>query len=352
MEKVRKVRKGSDEHSAPGEAGANDPGRSAVTAANQPTEQQPVTAAEGRVEVRRLKITKPGIYRGISEADYRADPCPVPSLTQSLAKIIIERAPEHAWTACSRLNPHFEAEDDTKFDIGNAAHSIVLGRGKDFEVIDFDYWSPKAKLAREEAAANGKIAILTHQFEQASDMANALWLKLRKHQDADAFANGDAEVMIAWEEDGIWFRSLIDWLHTDLRTVDDLKTTGMSIAPHVLGMRAEAAGWHIQAAFIERGLDHLDAAGAGRRLYRFVAQETDKPHAVNVMHMDEQWMTMGRKKVTAAIGAWTVCTKLNRWPGYPLRSMTPEYPGFKEKQWLERELAGDFEADPKLIMAG
>jgi hypothetical protein len=107
--------------------------------------------------------------------------------------------------------------------------------------------------------------------------------------------------MIAWQENGIWCRSLIDWLHTDLRTVDDYKTSGMSMAPHVIGGRAEAAGWHIQAAFIERGLDALDPQGAGRRRYRFIGQETDKPHALTVMHMNEYWMTMGRKKVEAGM---------------------------------------------------
>jgi hypothetical protein len=56
----------------------------------------------------------------------------------------------------------------------------------------------------------------------------------------------------------------------------------------------------------------------------------------------------------AAIGTWTICTKLNRWPGYTTRIVVPEYPGFKEKQWLERELAGDFETqnDKTMIMAG
>jgi hypothetical protein len=40
-----------------------------------------------------MKITKPGIYPGVSSADYFADPCPTPSLTQSLCKILIERSP-------------------------------------------------------------------------------------------------------------------------------------------------------------------------------------------------------------------------------------------------------------------
>lgn len=300
-----------------------------------------------------MKIDRPGIYRGISEADYRADPCPSPSLTQSLCKILIERSPKHAWTQNPRLNPHFEPDDDAKFDVGNAAHRLVLGRGKDFDVIDFDDWRTKAaKDAREEAAAVGKIAILKHQFQQAFDMAGAAQVQLHKHEDRSAFTGGDAEVMIAWEEDGIWFRSLIDWLHTDLRTVDDYKSTGMSVADHVLGQRAIGGMWHLQAAFIERGLDVLDPAGAGRRLFRFIAQETDKPHALNVMHMNEYWLTMGRKHVSAGVSKWIPAIEANRWRGYGTRSVIPEYPAFHEKKWLERELSGEFEQDTKLIMAG
>jgi hypothetical protein len=97
-----------------------------------------------------MKIDKPGIYRGVSSADYFADPCPTPSLTQSLIKILIERSPEHAWTASPRLNPQFEYDDDTKFDIGNVAHRLVLGRGKEIEVVDFPDWRKKeAQEARE-----------------------------------------------------------------------------------------------------------------------------------------------------------------------------------------------------------
>jgi hypothetical protein len=148
--------------------------------------------------------------------------------------------------------------------------------------VQFADWRTKASQeARETAADQGKIAVLQHQFEQASDMAAAARKQLDRHEDKDAFNNGQAEVMIAWEENGIWFRSLIDWLHDDLRTVDDYKSSGMSMAPHLLGMRAEAAGWHIQAAFIARGLDALDpvvpAAGSTASSVRKPASRTRSP---------------------------------------------------------------------------
>ena len=301
------------------------------------------------------RITKPGIYRGISEAHYRADPCPSPSLTQSLCKILIERSAKHAWTECPRLNPQFEADDDTKYDIGNVAHKVILGRGKEIERIEFADWrTSAAKLAREEAADEGRIAVLGKDFDRATDMVAAAWSQLERHEDHDAFKGGSGEVMIAWEEDGVWFRSLIDWLSDDLRTVDDYKTSGMSMAPHVIGLRAEAAGWHVQAAFIERGLDLLDAAGAGRRRFRFIAQETDRPHALTVMHMNEYWLTMGRKKIAVGADLWRIASETGRWLGYPARGVTPDYPSFKEKAWLERELSGEFQSenDKSLTMAG
>lgn len=297
-----------------------------------------------------MKIDQPGIYRGVLDADYRDDPCPEPSLTQSTCKILIERSPKHAWTANASLNPDWLPDDDAKFDVGNAAHKLVLGRGKDFEIIDADDWRTKAaKEARIEAAKAGKIGILSYQFELASTMAQETFRQLAKHEDSDAFTEGAAEVMICWEEDGIWFRSLLDWLHDGLRTVDDFKSTGMSVAPHVLGLRAEAGGWDIQAAFIERGLDVLDPAGAGRRKFRFIAQETDPPHALSVMHMDEHWLTMGRKKVQRAIDLWRICISTGRWPAYPNRSIVPEYPGFKETRWLEREETEFSEPLPSLM---
>lgn len=300
-----------------------------------------------------MKIERPGIFYGVMDADYRRDPCPEPSLTQSAVKTLIERSALHAWTGNQRLNPSFEADDDTKFDLGNVAHLLLLGRGKDIEVIQFDDWRKQAaKDAREAAAMIGKIAVLEHQFDQALEMTTAAKLQIGRHEDADAFAFGQAEVMIAWQEDGIWFRSLIDWLHNDLKTVDDFKSTAMSVAPHLLGLRAQAAGWEIQAAFIERGLNILDPDRAGRRRFRFIAQETGKPHALSVMHMDEHWLTMGRKKVEAGVTLWRNAIKTGKWPGYPARSVVPEYPGFKESQWLDREMSGEFESDPKLIMAG
>jgi hypothetical protein len=308
-----------------------------------------------------MKITKPGIYRGVDSADYFADPCPEPSLSQSLCKILLDRSPLKAKHEHPRLRPPItedeEAEKYVKAQaIGNAAHAIMIGRGKTLEIIQFDdFKKGAAKELRDAAYDAGKTPILEKHFLVAQAIVIAGQAKLKRHEDHDAFQNGDGEVALIWQDEGIWCRALVDWLHTDLCTVDDYKTSGMSMAPHVIGIRAETAGWHVQAAFIERGLDILDPAGAGRRRFRFIAQEQDgEPYDLTSMHMDEYWLTMGRKKVAAGMTLWRAALKTNRWQGYPLQAVRPEYPTYKEKQWLERELAGDFEPqnDHKMIMAG
>ena len=42
------------------------------------------------------------------------------------------------------------------------------------------------------------------------------------------FTGGQPERMIVWEEEGVLCRALIDWLHDDHATIDDLKTTAAS----------------------------------------------------------------------------------------------------------------------------
>jgi endonuclease/exonuclease/phosphatase family metal-dependent hydrolase len=107
-----------------------------------------------------MKISKPGIYRDFPTAAYFADPCPEPSFTQSLAKILIEQSPLHAYQAHPRLNVPAADEDADEAEkyskakaIGNAAHSLMLGRGKVLAVGDFNNWMTARKPSEFKATA-------------------------------------------------------------------------------------------------------------------------------------------------------------------------------------------------------
>ncbi len=85
-------------------------------------------------------------------------------------------------------------------------------------------------------------------------------------------------------------------------------------------------------------LDHIDPANHGRRQFRFIAQEQYKPYALTVMELGEDWLTMGRKKLQYAMDLWGQCMTSGLWPGYGAQIVRPEFPGYAEARWLDREV--------------
>lgn len=302
-----------------------------------------------------MKITTKGVYRDVSSNDYFSDPCPSPSLSQSVAKILIEQSPLHAYYAHPRLGEPLADEDDgEKYDkakaIGNAAHAIMLGRGKVLEVGDFDNWRKKeAQEFKAEALAAGKEPILAKHYSTAMNMVESALEQLNRiHGCKNAFTYGDAEVVIASCEHDLWLRAMVDWITPDAREIWDYKTSGMSASPYNTGKQMASGGWHIQAAMHERILDAIDPKTAGRRRHFFVCQENEPPYALTVNEIAEAPMTIGRKQIDYAVTAWGHCLAKSEWPGYPLRIIHPELPVWAESGWLQREESELSEAEDRV----
>lgn len=290
------------------------------------------------------QITEPGAYRNMPVSAYFADPCPVPSLTQSIAKVLVERSPRHAWLEHPRLGwkpddgervPYVKAQV-----IGDAAHAMLIGRGKTVSALKFDDFRTKAAQEQRSAVETvGHIAILEKHHQQALRLVTHAKTQIAAIPGCEgAFDRGSGEVVIAAEIDGIWLRSMIDWMESPV-LCDDAKTTGMSVAPHGLGRMMANAGWDVQAATQERILDVLDPENIGRRKFRFFAVENDEPHALVAVELSEAVMTMGRKKLDYAMDVWRRCVTSNLWPAYPAEIQYPAYPGYAETNWLDREVA-------------
>lgn len=288
-----------------------------------------------------MKITTSGFYRDMASADYFADPCPAPSLTQSISKTLIKASPAHAWIEHPRLNPDWTPSDPKKYDIGNIAHALLLGRGKQLLVIDgFDDWRKKeAQERRAHAADAGKLGVLESDYETGTQMAKAARQQLAERGFAADWEFGDAEIVIAWREGDLWFRAMIDWLPPECLRVWDLKTTSASASPYGLDRKAVDDGWDVQAAMHERGLNVLDPDGAGRREHMFVCQESSPPYALTVVRLPESYLTMGRKKLAHAVAQWSEAMATGVWPAYSTETLTPSYPGYLEQRWLDREVA-------------
>lgn len=301
-------------------------------------------------------ITAPGIFHDIDVAAYHADPLPAPSFTQSIAKTLLSHSPRHAMLEHPRLRPAVAEDDEAEKYvkakvIGDAAHLLLLGKGKRLAVFDAADWNAsgggkgaKAKLheQRDDAITAGKLPILAKHFATAERMIHAARRQLAEHDPELAnigITDGFAEVMITWQRDGLWCRSLVDWLDVDRFDVVDYKSTTLSVAPQSLDHLMANAGWAIQAAMHRDGLDTVDPERAGRRRHIFIAQEQYEPFELTVSVLPESTLTMGRKQLDMAWALWSRAMRAGRWPGYPRVIQHPRYPEWMENRILEREIA-------------
>lgn len=289
-------------------------------------------------------ITKPGLYDDMSAADYHADPCPEPSLSSSIAKVMLAETPLHAWAQHPRLNLMREPDrDPTRVaEIGTAAHKMLLGRGAEIVIIDAkSYQSKDAQAQRAAAYTEGRAPILFADCAAASRLADTTRRALEEIPDCAGFFAGKSEVVMAWEDmGGAWCRGMIDRLTMDDRsaTIWDIKTTAAGLSDKALGSRI-ADGYDLQAAMYVRGLSQLFPALAGRIKFRWIFIEQDEPHEVRVIEADRATLTIGDKKAAFAIELWRRCIAANEWPGYRREIGTVEYPMWSEAQWIRREEA-------------
>lgn len=307
-------------------------------------------------------ISENGIYT-VSEDLYHSDPLPTPSLSASLAKILLGKSPRHAWQAHPRLNPDWKAEEESKFDFGTVAHKLLLGEGREVVVVNANDWRTKAaQEARDDARTMGKTPILDKDFATASAMHAAALHQLGKIEDCyDAFTGtGQGEAVLAWQEFDlqgnlpIWCRGKVDWLAPRRPTghivIYDYKSSGADVSPLGISRHLYNMEYEVPCAMYERGLEAIHGDAAGKIIMRFVVQETEPPYLLQVAEMDAGGMTIGRKKVSYAIQMWRRCLSEGNWPGYPTRIVRADMPAYLENKWLEREMGEeDSGLDPFMV---
>jgi len=253
----------------------------------------------------------PGIYDGIPEDQYHADP----ALSASGAKRLLP-------PNCPALYKHDRDNggrpNKRAFDLGHAAHAAVLGVGLELVVVDADNWTTKAaKQQRDDAYADGKCPILAKEKAAVDAMA----LEIRRHPLASALldpAHGRPEVSAFWHDDqrGIDRRARFDWLPTTdggQLVVPDYKTTA-SAEPHAFHRSVFSFGYDMQAVFY---MDAVRAAGLAEDVsFVFIAQETTAPYLITVHELDFASLLLGRARVDEACEVFRRCTETDTWPGY------------------------------------
>lgn len=283
------------------------------------------------------KHIKPGVWTIPAEAYHSGAGTPEPSLSASIAHILLSKTPRHAWEAHPRLNPNFEPKESGTMDNGTAAHALLF-EGRKPVIVEADSWRTKAaQQARDEARAAGGVPLLAKDAVKVTAMVDAIGQQLDQLDMAPRpFTDGKAEQTLAWQEpSGIWCRARLDWLRDDHTLIEDLKTTTTASPHEWCRRRLWEDGKDIQAAFYLRGLRALTGADAD---WRFVVCENTPPYALSVISLNPDARALADAKVEKAISLWKDCLDRNEWPGWPRQLVQAQLPPWEQARFIEQQM--------------
>ena len=282
-------------------------------------------------------ITSSGVYK-ISLEEYHADPAPQPSLSRSTIIDLLNRSAGHAWFNHPRLNPNYQKDEgEKKFDIGQAAHPLLLEGIDNVCVIEADNWMTKvAKEKRNEAREQGKIPLLLHQFEEVKKMVESAQRQILACKElgiTDLQTDGDSETSYIWQENETWLRVRPDWVSKDHKLIIDYKTTGISVNPSELGRHIVNMAYDVQDSLYSRGVKAVHDVDPK---FIFIFQEIEEPYFCSFIGLPPGFMEMGKQKVEYGIFLWQECMTRNEWLAYPNRICWIDLPEWASFAWEKR----------------
>jgi len=294
----------------------------------------------------------PGFWPNVPAHEYHADPCVEPSLSSSIAKVLIDETPKKAWLSHPKLNPAFVVEHDDRFDLGTAVNDFLSSGGERVRVIPgfTDYRKEAAQTERNKMRAAGVVPLLEHQ----ADAVNEIVASVHETLAARKIDLGAQEAVFIAEDRGVMLRAMMDSWNPPW--ISDFKISGINLAnDYTLGHHIADLSYDLRAAFYLRVAELVFPEWAGRLKYRWIMVEKDEPFGVRIVEADATTLEMGRRKMGNALGVWQKCLASGRWPHLEHCSPTVPYPSFAETRWLEREEKDGFvqgPIDPNVLRAG
>lgn len=283
----------------------------------------------------------------VSETEYHADPCATPSLSKSIAKVLLAESPLHAWTLHPRFGGEANEGDDSDADDtdalkrGKLIHKLLLGKGADVEIVKADSFRKKfARQLRDQAIEAGRVPMLAHKYDDLVSAGETIKANLHTEFGIDlGDPEGESEVAIEWIEDGahgpIICRCRMDRVHLNSGLILDVKTIH-SAHPDVCGKQAVEYGHDIQDAAYRRALEALRPELAGRTEMLFLNVEVEPPYAMYPGPLDGELRELGRRRWDRAIFLWEECLRTGRWPAYTNRITPIRGAGYAVNRWMEQ----------------
>jgi hypothetical protein len=305
-------------------------------------------------------------FLDIDAEDYHADPAPRPSLSSGLLAKIVTGTIAEAKESHPRLTPREEGEDDNKkFDIGTVAHTLVLGKGREIDVIDAEAWTKKAdQEARKASKAAGRTPVLAKQFEQATAMRTALFEQLadmKGEQDTFSPEQGVAEQAGFWQEmtplGKMWGRALYDWRATGRLVIRDYKTYAGQLGADPDGFIKGliSTGKDVQDPWYSRGYAAIAGFEAGEDIpwdavdFKFIVQDPNPPYLVCVVALNDRHWSFERSQW--AIDRWAAAAGANLWRGFVPTVHYVDPPVWAKTAWEQRMLR-EWEGEQQMLEQG
>lgn len=270
--------------------------------------------------------TEPGVH-DLSDDEYFAGPIARVSLSSTGVRDLLDCPAKFRW---NQQNP---SPPKREFDIGHAAHQLVLGAGPELVLFPGTGKNPEAWQKNDDIAAvaalraEGKVPLRPKDW----DLVHAMAKVLQDHPIAPKlFVHGAPEKTLVWRDaaTGVLCRAKADWLRAD--GIVDYKTAhtaNVTALPKVVHDR----GYYIQAAFYLRG---FRTAYAGvDPFFAFSGQEKEPPYLVQVFQLSERALAYGDRKCSEALELYAACADADDWPGYP----TDEIPEIDLPAWVRTE---------------
>lgn len=256
----------------------------------------------------------------ISQSAYHDDPCDVPSLSSSVANVLISKSPLHAWAIHPKLG-RVASEGTKATTTGTLLHELILG-GNQVIVLDVDDYKTKAaQQMRDAAIAAGKTPVKRADYEEAEVGAGMILDKLRAR---GVELTGDSEVVITWESaGGVRCRAMMDHVFFNDGVIYDVKSTE-ECDPDKLARHIYDYGYHIQRAAYVEALEALRPEFTGRVKYQWLFIEPKFPHDVLVADPDGAMVDIGRMQWAKAVEMWGRCLAKSVWPGRTREVVTLE----------------------------
>lgn len=277
----------------------------------------------------------PGFYTAaeVPKSLYLSDPCERPSLSASIAKLIVAPGcPKKAWQAHPRLGGGSEPSDRKCLVNGTCIDSLLMGGDGEIVFLPGEMPDAKGKMQptrgefrmesakewRDEQRAAGKTVLgsraeLVELYEAAAGIRASF-------ADQDIYLTGSHQMTCVWySPDGVLCRARLDQFiepkDGEDAVIGDLKST-WSAHPDACGAAIVKYGYDIQAAAYVEAIETLMPDLAGRVQMRFLFAECKPPYLTLPVPFEGSIAQLGQSRWKEAKAKWAISLASGKWPGY------------------------------------